>query len=915
MNFSRWLTVMITAGVGCIVVAGCHRGYYRRQADAEAQKLIREKANDPRWCLPDGTIDIDPQSRMFDPFSSDHPPLPPDDPAAHAFMEQVDCKPGYPHWHANGDTDFVENPEWMAYLPVNEQGVVELDMQRAVNLALIHSPDYQQQREELYLSALDVSLERFGFDSQLFAGFNSFITTEGRLRNGASQSLWEFNNGTGGASLRRAGITGSTLAVGLANSIIWQFAGADTQTASTVLDFSFVQPLLRGAGRERILESLTQAERTLLGNVRQMERYRRGFYLEITNGRAATSGPSRGGNFLNQPRFGSDFAGGFMGLLRDQQAIRIQEFNVVSLRSVLEQFRQFRIAERIDDLQVRQTETQLYDAQRSLMTAKNNYLTSLDRFKRLIGLPPDLNLKINDPLLKQFELIDDENNLRQSEINNRRSFVGDIVLETDQFVRENRTQIGDDDPLAIRKIYELNWSDDLAKKLAALKPHLEELDPLFDAIRQQDYARVKQDISKLRAIRPSRIESLRQLKALVKNSDVENVYDLETSILEDDAVVDPNFLDNELTEVLANLEKVKTAVDGLKTLIDDLVANGKDKDSKELYKIVNDQLLSEIPEQLTKLGNVSLELALVQAQARTDTITLPDVELKPERAVEIAREFRRDWMNARASLVDRWRQIEFAADDLETGLDLVFDGDIRNTGDNPFRVRYETGQLRAGFRIDAPLTRLTERNRYREILIQYQRARRQFYQFQDEISRGLRQSLREIDLNKLLFELNRVGVKVNVKLVEQARLRLDQPPQGVGRENRLGATTARDLTGAINGLQRAQNTFLNTWVEYEVSRRNLDFDLGTMQLTADSVWLDPGRIDEGVALREDLSCQLFDPSMVEPGTDPAGNAPDPPQPTPIPMNFDSDSSGSFNRTPAARESNGEIREIRWESLR
>ena len=90
------LTVIIIAQL--CVTPGCHRGYYRRQADVVAQRLVLEKSADPRWNTSDGKIDINPASRMFDPFSSDHPPIPPDDPASHQFMHNVDGKPGYPHW-------------------------------------------------------------------------------------------------------------------------------------------------------------------------------------------------------------------------------------------------------------------------------------------------------------------------------------------------------------------------------------------------------------------------------------------------------------------------------------------------------------------------------------------------------------------------------------------------------------------------------------------------------------------------------------------------------------------------------------------------------------------------------------------------------------------------------------------------
>ena len=138
---------------------GCSRGYYRRQADVEAQRLIQEKSTDPRWSLSDGSIEIDPQSRMFNPFSQDHPPIPPDDPASHELMHCVDGKRGYSQWHANGDTDYVENPEWRSYLPINENGEVVIDIEGAFRLAMINSPELQRQKETLYLSALDVSLE------------------------------------------------------------------------------------------------------------------------------------------------------------------------------------------------------------------------------------------------------------------------------------------------------------------------------------------------------------------------------------------------------------------------------------------------------------------------------------------------------------------------------------------------------------------------------------------------------------------------------------------------------------------------------------------------------------------------------------------------------------------------------------
>ncbi|MFO0264431.1 MAG: hypothetical protein ACK53V_22615, partial [Planctomycetota bacterium] len=80
------------------LIAGCHRGYYRRMADKEAADLVQQKAADPRWESANGNIQVAPQSRMFNPFSQDHPPNPPDDPTSAELMRRVDGRPGYPHW-------------------------------------------------------------------------------------------------------------------------------------------------------------------------------------------------------------------------------------------------------------------------------------------------------------------------------------------------------------------------------------------------------------------------------------------------------------------------------------------------------------------------------------------------------------------------------------------------------------------------------------------------------------------------------------------------------------------------------------------------------------------------------------------------------------------------------------------------
>ena len=155
----------------CLLLIGCNRAYYRLTADQEAYDLINEKTYDPRWALDDFGIEVSPESRMFDPFNPDRPPIPPDDPESHHLMHWVDGKPGFPGWSQNGSTVHVQNPDWMKTLPLDENDQLRLSSSEAFRLALTHDTGYQRELETLYLSALDVSAERFRFDTQFFGGY------------------------------------------------------------------------------------------------------------------------------------------------------------------------------------------------------------------------------------------------------------------------------------------------------------------------------------------------------------------------------------------------------------------------------------------------------------------------------------------------------------------------------------------------------------------------------------------------------------------------------------------------------------------------------------------------------------------------------------------------------------------------
>jgi hypothetical protein len=256
-----------------------------------------------------------------------------------------------------------------------------------------------------------------------------------------------------------------------------------------------------------------------------------------------------------------------------------------------------------------------------------------------------------------------------------------------------------------------------------------------------------------------------------------------------------------------------------------------------------DEVFNRTWELLHLLQDQGSKLLLVYARARLESITLEPIDLDSCVAVTIASVNRLDWMNARANLVDTWRLIEFNADNLESDLDIIVDGNLRRSEGN------ETGQLRVGFEFDAPLARLGERNQYRQSLIEYQQARRNYLAFVDGVSQSLRGTLRTMELNQVNFEIRRQAVWSAIDQADQARLRLYEEPPAAGASttgtDTLGPTAARDLLSALSDLLSSQNDFLSVWVNFQLQRVQLDLDLGTMQLDYRGMWIDPGTIGAG----------------------------------------------------------------------
>ena len=785
----RRLSWLATAGLVALTLAGgCTPAQYRRKADKEVYKTVDCFDRDSRWALDHYSIRPNQASRMYDPDSPDCPPMPPDDPASHRLMECPDCKRGWPHWHRNGDTLDVQNPCWRTYLPYNEKGELCMDREGIVALAFLHSREYQTELEDLYLAALDVTFQRFRFDTHFYARHATNFTAEGPLYSG--------NNGTASNTLsvndsvqaQKLLATGGTLVVDMANSLVWQFAGPDTYANTTLLDFSLVQPLLRNGGRAVALEGLTQAERTLLVNVRQMVRYRQAFWVNLMNGRTLPNGPVRGGLALASltpvvsstavAGTGITTTNGLLGLLAEEQFISNQRSNMGALRDAVAQLETTYTAGRIDRFQVDLTRQALFNAQSSLLAQVKSHDDRMDAYKVQLGLPPSLNLRFCDRLLSPFNMIDPRLTAVSEHLDALLDKIRDLALPGDQ---------------------------------AQLSQWLEELRGVCLEVREQTLI-VRQDMEQLDQAAPQRRKMLERLvlREEFRRGDVEQ------------SEITPARFEFRLTRVHKGYEEVLGVLELVIKAIDRFNAQAAAPDRRRRRDDL--ELLA------FRLALTLSDLSLVQARARAETIMLVPIELDAGEALEIARANRLDWMNARAAVVDVWRQIQIQKNALRGDLNVSLSGDLGTVGNDPLRFRSTTGRLRAGVQFDAPLTRLAERNLYREALIDYQRARRTYYAYEDlRVSQSLRTTLEEIQLDQLNFELRRAALILAVQQVEITRLRITRPPKP-GEATVLGATTASDLVNALTALLNAQNGSLSVWIDYEGQRMNLDLELGHVPL-------------------------------------------------------------------------------------
>lgn len=817
-------------------VSGCSRQFWRQQADKDAYAAISEKLSDPRWAVPRVHIAPEYESRFFDPHHPDRAPLPPDDPAAHTFMHWVDGWEGYKGWHKFGTEMSVENPQWMARFafrddlrdPLTEEplaprpAIEELTLPDAIELSLIHSREYQTQLENVYLAALDVTFQRFQFGVRYLREPTAGVTGRFSPQGGTDSVV-----GNAAFGLRQVLPAGTQIAVELANNTLWLFSGGNqTQTAS-VLSYSITQPLLLGAGRKVGLENLTQTERNLLYAVRDLARFRQQFFTDVVGA-------------------GS---GGYLGLLQQLQSIRNEEGNIRRLEDQVERLlaeatrnsrfagadleqlpaglvippelagqleyradlkrllwrgpmnaRQEEIIRNLSDepafqaavlgmvqslrttvapLDVLQLQASLASSINRLRGQQRSFQDSLDSFKFQLGLPPDVFLTVDLSLLRQFEVISPEL----------------FALEADA-----------------RGFVDV-WGvlDDTNPDLFQLRSTLDSFETL---LRRTETIGLPQVANDVQSVEQNIAERLSELQTEEERQNFQLDFD-RAKFLFGEAEI-------RLGELRRTLAGFQEAVRG---------ENASEAERQAVYQGIN--LLRE------DLWRLIQNLEVVQVSMRVELIEVEPFDLPLDLVTAEAIEHRVDLMNARAIVMDARRDVEIAANRLQAAIDVIVAGDLRTAGGNrPFNFSGQNSQLRAGLRFDAPLDQIAERNAYRESLVRYQRARRNYMQAEDQVKLQVRRAWRQLVVLRRNLETSRRALRLAALQFDSAVNESNAPANANAGGGAGRGLQGNNLLNALNAILQNQNQLIQNWTDYERNRLNLYRDMGTMEIGPDGIWND-----------------------------------------------------------------------------
>ncbi len=347
-NARHWLLPKLIIIFGVLGLSSCSPEFYRNRADREAYTAMFEKTPDVENVEPDDLV-------LVETIPVDLSTL-----------------------KTNG-----KGAVFLGDMASYERDAKELSLDSAVGTAIVHGRSYIAEREQVFLSALDLTLARhrlspiFGVqgsgtraadsrDAQLQGGMTKLVSTHTFSRTQSAGFNWLCK-------------TGARISTDFTQDFLRIMTGNRSFNDSD-LAVSIVQPLLQGGGTTVTLEALTQEERRLLYDLRDFADFRRSFIVDVV----------------------SDY----YGVLRARD--RVHNSYVAYTGYVKNVEREEALAE-----ENRRTPTQLARLRQARLQSESQWINSLrvyqtllDEFKLTIGVPVADRLVLDERELDRLKIED-----------------------------------------------------------------------------------------------------------------------------------------------------------------------------------------------------------------------------------------------------------------------------------------------------------------------------------------------------------------------------------------------------------------------------------------------------------------------------------------------------------------------------
>jgi outer membrane protein TolC len=240
-------------------------------------------------------------------------------------------------------------------------GLEPISLVECLAIAAENSRAYQTQKEELYIAALDLTLERWNFALQTGGTLSAAV--------GGIGDEAELASAGGDFSFSKLLGSGATIVGDIGLNLVRGLSFGDDWDPLGNLNLKITQPLLRGFGTEVVMEPLTQAERDLVYAVRSFERFRRTFAFDV--------------------------AQRYYEHLQRLDAVANQETNFANLTALSARNVELAKAGRLSVIEAGQARQNELRSGNQLLEAREGLERNRDDFKLFLGLPTQAPLVLD----------------------------------------------------------------------------------------------------------------------------------------------------------------------------------------------------------------------------------------------------------------------------------------------------------------------------------------------------------------------------------------------------------------------------------------------------------------------------------------------------------------------------------------